>query len=610
MVKLIAEIGINHQGNFLKLKELIDGVFEAKVNFVKFQYRRNAKSFFTNSLEMGSTLIKDELKNLFISDKDYIKAFQYAKKLNLKIGVSFFRTEDIKYLTKKFKFDFIKIPSAEALNFDLIKTAMKNSKQVMLSLGGANWNDINLLKKKIKFRKNDVIFYCISNYPTAIDAVNFNYLKSLKKIFSCSVGYSSHDKYWEVSLGSISLGVDYIERHICQKKEQQGLDISSSSSIQEFKRFNAILTYQQWYKNVKILNKLANQGEIQNLKDLGSGYYYKSNYKKGDTITSDKLKIMSPCRGVKAGNFDNFGKKLKRDVIAGFPLLTSDFRSEKYKKDLNKVINKLSNFNIGLPIRFNDMYLIMNQFNLPFFEFHMSFEDVLFTKSLKRNFWKQIKSSNAAYSVHLPDYISSTKLIDPLANESSDTYIKSLKIINQCMSFAQEVEDKTSKPCPIIGSFSNLHISKETTYFRLAELIEKLSKNEGGIIPQFLPKRAWYFGGAVELDLFCSVIDKKYYGNFPFGICLDTAHLIMACNSAKGNLKSWFKTLLQYASHLHLADASGVDAEGINFGDGQLDLKLLKSNKNNIRYIIEQWEGHLYNFKGFKNAIRYLEKKL
>ena len=610
MVKLIAEIGINHQGNFLKMKELIDGACEAKVNFVKFQYRRNAKSFFTNTLEMGSTLIKDELNNLFISDKDYIKAFQYAKKLKLKIGVSFFRTEDIKYLTKKFKFDFIKIPSAEALNFDLIKTAMKNSKQIMLSLGGANWNNIYLLKKKIKFRKNDVIFYCISNYPTAIDAVNFNYLKSLKKIFSCSVGYSSHDKYWEVSLGSISLGVDYIERHICLKKEQQGLDISSSSCIQEFKRLNEILTYQQWYKNVKILNKLANQGEIQNLKDLGSGYYYKSNYKKGDIITSAKLKIMSPCRGVKAGNFDNFGKKLKRDVIAGFPLLTSDFNSGKYNKDLNKVINKLSNFNIGLPIRFNDMHLIMNQFNLPFFEFHMSFEDVLLTKSLKRNFWKQLKSSNAAYSVHLPDYISSTKLIDPLANENSVTYIKSLKIINQCMLFAQEVEDKTSKSCPIIGSFSNLHISKENTYFRLVELIEKLSKNEGGIVPQFLPKRAWYFGGAVELDLFCSVIDKKYYGNFPFGICLDTAHLIMACNSAKGNLKSWFKTLLQYASHLHLADASGVDAEGINFGDGQLDVKLLKSNKNNIRYIIEQWEGHLYNFKGFKNAIRYLEKKL
>ena len=610
MVKLIAEIGINHQGKFSKIKKLIDGTCEAKVNFIKFQYRRNAKSFFTNTLEMGSTLIKDELKNLFISDKDYIKAFQYAKKLKLKIGVSFFRTEDIKYLTKKFKFDFIKIPSAEALNFELIKTAMKNSKQIMLSLGGANWNDINLLKKKIKFRKNDVIFYCISNYPTAIDAVNFNHLKSLKKLFSCHIGYSSHDRYWEVSLGSISVGVDFIERHICLKKDQPGLDISSSSSIQEFKRLNEILTEQQWYKNVKVSDKVANQGEIQNLKDLGSGYYYKSNYKKGDIITSNELKIMSPCRGVKAGTFNNSGKKLKRDVIEGFPLLIEDFNSEKHKKNLSKEIYKLSNFNIGLPIRFSDMYLIMKQFNLPFFEFHMSFEDVFLTKNLKRNFWEQLKNSNAGYSVHLPDYISSTKLIDPLANKNSVTYTKSLKIINQCMIFAQEIEDKTSKSCPIVGSFSNLHVSKESTYYRLVELIEKLSKNEGGIIPQFLPKRAWYFGGAVELDLFCSVIDKKYYANFPFGICLDTAHLIMACNSVKGNLKSWFRNLLQYASHLHLADATGVDAEGINFGEGELDLKLLKSNKNNIRYIIEQWEGHLYNFKGFKNAITYLVKEL
>ena len=67
------------------------------------------------------------------------------------------------------------------------------------------------------------------------------------------------------------------------------------------------------------------------------------------------------------------------------------------------------------------------------------------TKNLKRNFWEQLKSSNAGYSVHLPDYISSTKLIDPLANKNSVTYTKSLKIINQCMIFAQEIEDKTSK---------------------------------------------------------------------------------------------------------------------------------------------------------------------
>ena len=116
---------------------------------------------------MGSTLIKDELKETFLSDSEYLKSFFYARKLGLKVGVSFFRKKDIEHLSKKFKFDFIKIPSAEALNFDLIKEAKKNSKSIIISIGGTSWDDLKLLKRKISFRKNDCILYCISNYPTA-----------------------------------------------------------------------------------------------------------------------------------------------------------------------------------------------------------------------------------------------------------------------------------------------------------------------------------------------------------------------------------------------------------------------------------------------------------
>ena len=64
----------------------------------------------------------------------------------------------------------------------------------MLSIGGASWDDINLIKKNIHFRKEDVVFYCVSNYPTAIDTVHFNYIKLIKKKLGCRVGYSSHDK--------------------------------------------------------------------------------------------------------------------------------------------------------------------------------------------------------------------------------------------------------------------------------------------------------------------------------------------------------------------------------------------------------------------------------
>ena len=99
---------------------------------------------------------------------------------------------------------------------------------------------------------------------------------------------------------------------------------------------------------------------------------------------------------------------------------------------------------------------------------------------------------------------------------------------------------------------------------------------------------------------------------FSNGICLDTAHLIMACNSEKGNIKEWFKKILPYAKHIHLADAKGIDAEGVKLGKGEFKINYMNRFKNNKkkRIILEQWEGHLYNFKGFKDALIYLEKNL
>ncbi len=611
MTKLIAELGINHNGSFKKLKRLIDCAYLAKVFAVKFQYRRNSKSFFTPSLEMGSTLIKDELKDSFISDNDYIKCFIYARRLGLKVGVSFFRKEDIKYLTKKFSFDFIKIPSAESLNFDLINEAKRNSKSIIVSLGGSSWKDLKLLKQKIKFRKNDYILYCVSNYPTAIDSVNFNFIRLLKKMFKVSVGYSSHDQCWEVCIAAIASGADIIERHLCLDKKQEGLDISSSSTTSEIKKLNDLASNQNWNKNVKLVNKVANQGEIQNIKDLGSGYYYKSNLKSGSVITKKNLVIKSPCRGIKAGDLTIIGKKVKKNVKKGMPILLKDFKNELHLKFSNKNIMKSAfKNNLGLPIRFNDMHDIMNEFRLPFYEFHLSYDDVKGIKGLKRDFWNKVKEIGAGFSIHLPDYISNKSLIDPINRKSKNLRENSKKIIDKCIDFALRIEEKTSKKCPVIGSFSIIKNNKHQTYTELAEFFYKNSANEGGILPQFLPKRAWYFGGAVDLDLFCHVDDEKYFSFFSKGICLDTAHLIMACNSAGGNLVEWFKKTLPYAKHIHLADAKGVDAEGIVMGKGELNLEPLRDLKNKNRMIIEQWEGHLFNFKGFKSALIYLKKYL
>ena len=82
--------------------------------------------------------------------------------------------------------------------------------------------------------------------------------------------------------------------------------------------------------------------------------------------------------------------------------------------NFNKVKNSVINYNLGLPIRFNDMNDIMYEFSMPFFEFHMSYKDVKHINLLNKEFWKKVKNSNAGFSIHLPDYISNKNLIDPL----------------------------------------------------------------------------------------------------------------------------------------------------------------------------------------------------
>ena len=605
IVQIIAEIGINHKGNIKLVKKLIKASKESGADAVKFQYRKNVENFFTNSLEMGSTLIKDELNNINLSDQEYVDAFNYARDLELSVGISFFRSADVRHLCKTFSFDFLKIPSAECTNIELIELVQQKCKIVMLSLGGVSGRDIEFIAKNINFRKNDVIFYCVSNYPVALDSIHFNYMKQIKDKFNCTVGYSSHDEYWEVCLPAISAGAELIERHICLYKNEQGLDISSSSNPAEFERLSTIVKKQIWNKKVDIQKKYPNQGEIQNIKDLGSGYYLLCNLKKGDIITKDKVEIKSPCRGIKAGVNNIFGKHLSRSVSIGAPLVNDDFISENEKKKLDLKWSHSSN--IGLPIRFNDMFEIMDNFDLPYYEFHLSYNDVFSISKLENGFWKKIKNSQAGFSIHLPDYISQTNLIDPLSPKSSEIYRKSHFLVKSCVDFSIKIESITNKSCPIVGSFSVVHDTNENTYIKLSDYIKNNAKNYGGILPQFLPKRAWYFGGSVEVDLFCNVNDKKYYSYFPKGICLDTAHLVMACNSVGGDQNYWMKELLTVAGHIHLADAIGEDGEGVNFGDGELKFDFLNNISKNIRLIIEQWEGHLDNFKGFKNALLYIE---
>jgi N-acetylneuraminate synthase len=406
-----------------------------------------------------------------------------------------------------------------------------------------------------------------------------------------------------MNIAFLNAGVDIIERHFTLSKSDSGLDISTSSDISEFNRLYKFCCLSVWSERAYLEDKYPNQGEIQNLKDLGSGYYFAKNKEIGDIIDESDLVIRSPCRGIRAGNILSI-EPLTLKGLKAKPL-TNDHFNRTVEMNFNKS-HEANQLRLSLPVRLHDFKEIDNRFKLKNYEWHLSYEEVkIARKVILKDL--QYNLSGKSFSIHLPDYISSTKLIDPFSiDETTSSLTK--EIVEEVLRLANDLQDLTGEKVPVVGSFSvNSFKFKGEYYNSLSEYFGRMSQSyKVEIIPQFLPKIAWYFGGSVELDVFCSIDDYEHYVDLPFGICLDTAHCIMAASFFEQNPKKWLDKLSNIASYYHLSDAAGVDGEGVAFGSGNLGENIVPILKSPKVKVIEQWEGHLDNFKGFFEAIQFL----
>ncbi len=599
-IHCIAEIGINHQGNLKKALRLIDAAKDSGCWGVKFQYRQD--DFFSVNDEMGSTLVRDELKESSFDIKWVKKIINYCKKKDIKLGMSFFRIEDLDYFFKKHRnIDFIKIPSPEFRNIPLIHKAKKHSKQVIVSYGAGNENEIKSAIKKSNFRKSDCVMHCISNYPVSVGEQQMSFLKRLKKFSNCSTGYSSHDDQWEVLIASFQYEINYLERHLCEDKNDIGLDISSSSDPIEFKK---IVNIAKNYNSI-IASQLRtpNQGEILNLRNLGCSLFYKNDFKVGKKINLNDLVEKSPVSGMIKDEFLSLSqKKLIYNVKKGEPIIKSNFiKNKKANSGMKKFIEKNK---ISFPVRLHDFQRIRERFGTRFFELHLSYDEVK-TLSKDKNYLKDNIFENDVISIHLPDYIDKDNLIDPF---SDDNYIKKESIfhIETTIFKACEIEKLTGNKVIIVGSFSVYGQNKKLFYGKLNNMIRDYKKNRGiQIVAQWLPKKAWYFGGSAILNVFCSAEDIKAVKEISIPLCLDISHLILSANYYKQDWEKWYKQLYPLQKHIHLSDGEGISGEGIKFGTG--DLKNLNNIlKSKSTKVLEVWEGHHNNGEMFYDAIRYL----
>ena len=135
-IEVIAEIGINHNGNYETAKKLIIECMNTNVTSIKFQYRNLERAYHNSSREIGDESLKPEIKRNYLHPAKIIKLLNFAKLNFLKCGISFFIIKDIKDFGKNIdKFDFFKIPSVELTNKKLIQKLLEFKKTVYLSTG-------------------------------------------------------------------------------------------------------------------------------------------------------------------------------------------------------------------------------------------------------------------------------------------------------------------------------------------------------------------------------------------------------------------------------------------------------------------------------------------
>lgn len=242
-VVIIAEAGVNHNGDIKKAKKLIIEAKKCGADYIKFQAFEPEELCTENSVKANyqkKNKSKESqylmLKRLALSKSDIVKIKKFSKKVGIKLIFSVFDNKSLK-LVDKFNFEYIKLPSGEIDNFKLIKDLSKTNSKIIFSSGASKMTDI---KNCLKFFKNKnskkiTLMHCNSEYPTPINDLNLNVIKTLKKKFKINIGFSDHSTSVIAPAIAVSCGAIIIEKHFTLNNKLKGPDHSSSLNPKNFK---------------------------------------------------------------------------------------------------------------------------------------------------------------------------------------------------------------------------------------------------------------------------------------------------------------------------------------------------------------------------------------
>ncbi len=232
-IYLIAEIGINHNGDLNIAKQLIDNAKEANFDAVKFQKRTINKVYTKEALDVyrespWGTTNREQKEGLEFSYEDYEEIDKYCKKKEIEWFASAWDLDSIEFI-EKFNPKFHKIASAMIIDKIFLEKVAEKKKHTFISTGMSSVenikNAVDIFKEK---NCSFELMHCVSTYPMKPEDANLRTIKALQKMFNCKVGYSGHENGVAISLAASFFDITSLERHITLDRTMYGSDQAAS----------------------------------------------------------------------------------------------------------------------------------------------------------------------------------------------------------------------------------------------------------------------------------------------------------------------------------------------------------------------------------------------
>lgn len=615
---VIGEIGNNHQGDVELAKALVDHCVDAGVGAVKLQLRDMASLYRSGSggasagEDLGPQYTMNLLAKYSLSVEDMYRVFDHCAARDVDVLCTPWDLASADAL-HRYGIPAYKIASADLTHHDLLAHVAGFGAPMIVSTGMSTEQEIDAAVAVLQGKgASFALLQTQSAYPAPYKDVNLRYMDRLAELGDCLVGYSGHERGWHVPLAAVARGAAIIEKHVTVDKGLEGNDHKVSLLPDE------LTTMVRQIREVEESLGRADAreistGELMNRVNLAKSLVAARDLRAGEVVGAEDVDVKSPGRGLQPHQRSALlGVTLPRDVPAGDFFYPGDLAGRPRHRGEHRFHRPW-----GLPVRFHDFRSLLEVSTPDFLEFHQSAKDMDLDPA---QFFAPGERLAQFATVHAPDLYPGDFLID-LASPDDAIWERSIHEVQRVVDLARRLDQwfaHEQDPIVIVtmgGFLADRHLApaeRWPLYERVQAGLERIDEAGVRLTAQTLPPFPWLMGGQQFHNLFMDPEDTvRFCEETGRRLTFDVSHTKLAATFAGRPFSEYVEAMGPHTEHLHIVDAVGVDGEGVQVGEGEVDFNDLAERMGRLAprapFIPEIWMGHVNTGEGFFTALERLQ---